>query len=94
MKYEEIALHESLELSDAELGTIVGAGQHHGWSEADNDHDGGWWRRCRRRNRNQDFGGQGYGSQDFGGQIYGYGSQDFGGQGYDGDDWQRRCRRR
>ena len=96
MKYEEMALNELLELSDTELETIVGGGQHGGWSDAD-DNDGDWWRRCRRRNGGQGFGGQyfeeqGYGSQYFGGQ--GYGSQYFGDQGYDGDDRQRRCRRR
>ena len=69
MKYEEIALQEALELSDTELETIVGAGQHYGWSEGDNDHDGGWGRRC--RNGGQGFGDQDYGSQYFGGQGFG-----------------------
>ena len=96
MKYEEMALNEALELSDTELETIVGGGQHSGWSDAD-DNDGDWWRRCRRRNGGQGFGGQYFGEQGYGGQYFeeqGYGSQHFEEQGYDGDDRQRRCRRR
>jgi hypothetical protein len=95
MKYEEIALNDTLELSDTELETIVGGGQHRGWSDND-DNDGGWWRHCHRRNGGQDYGNQPFGDQSFGDQGYGsqyFGGQRFANQSYDRDDRQRRCRR-